>query len=383
MYYNIFFILLGILFITDLYKLVPTKMSNGSSYLEPKHSKFEAVIGNGYIIILMFFLILMLGNRGLTGTDSITYSLAYNQILPSYFFEPLYRFIQSFFIDNGLSFSQLQMFIAILTVGFSGIAFVDFGVSIPIMLLMYYSPLIYFNSFNIARQQLAISIYVLAVYFLLKKLNTNKLKFSYVFMFLVAIVAAYNIHHTIEIAVLFFVISYLMIGKNFKRIMFVIKTITFFGVIGLKIPITAIGSFLGVIGLNYFETYANSQYLQFTASTFRHISLILVFLLMLLIDPKKLITKFEKFIYVQLVICGFISAFFGDALLILRIQYYMQAFFPFLFATVWVQKPSTQMEFFRTILTRVTILVFICIYFYTAITYGWNGINPYLGKLFG
>lgn len=341
-------------------------------------TSIKTISSNVYLIFSGIFLIFLLGNRGLTGTDTPVYYGSFSQFLNSSYFEPFYKFIQDYFFFKGYSFLDLELVMAIFAVAPIIMLFFKFGRNTTLLLLAYYGPFQYFINFNIMRQGVAVTLYACSIFLLLNQEKNNKI-FLKVILSALLMYSAYNFHHSIAIGVIIFILSLVIELFSVKKLAVIVKILIVLSVIGIRFPITAFSNFLNIFGITYLQSYANTGYLQYNSNLYNFANIIMCFTIFCLINLKQLNTWFEKYVYVQMMIYLIVSAYFGNPQFVVRILYYTQIFFPFLFAIVWKRG---QKLYVRDIFLKLMIIVYIIFNFYISIQSGANGINPYLGKLF-
>lgn len=204
---------------------------------------------------IMLFLALFLGNRKLTGSDSLAYEYIYETGVGFDRLENGYKWVSLIFQNHNYSFWTLQIFIGILTVLIASIAFILWDTNSKFFqLLVFYSPFWYFMSFNGMRQGIATSFVYLGTVILWKKCQT-KSWIKKIMAFLCFIVA-YNFHHMAITIICFVLLIWIFNTLQFIVSGKLLKFLAIFLVPMLLIepPIYSIQyalNFLSKFGLNY------------------------------------------------------------------------------------------------------------------------------------
>src|ERR1035437_7444476 len=178
---------------------------------------------NKKIFILSFFILLLIGGlRGISvGTDTINYKDLYSGVELKGF-EVGYYYLNDYIISHGYNF-QIMIFISMLLCLFPVFFVVNRISSRPLLSITLYVLLyFYFNSFNVMRQSIAISVFFLALYFLQKN---NK--FGY---FISIIIAA--LFHTTALIVL---VTYPFYKINMHKFIYIILILISFLIGALNI----------------------------------------------------------------------------------------------------------------------------------------------------
>jgi hypothetical protein len=331
---------------------------------------------NIIFLIICLYLAFFLGNRKLTGTDSLAYKYIYETNIGFDRLEEGYKWISILFQSHNYSFWDFQLFLGIVTVIVAYLGFILWDQNSEFLqLLVFYSQFWYFMSFNGMRQGIASSFVYLGAVFLLK---INK-SHNWFFKILAgcSFFTAYNFQHMSMTIISFVILIWLLnklriiISGNLLKIlsMFLIPILL------VKPPIYGIQSaliFLSKFGLDY------TSLLNVSGSTYEMANKGLLFILLLLImlicfempaKDKGLINYFPLFIFTLLLLL----LIFGTGMNSMRVfDYFMPIVSLFIKPLLEDDKESNKV-------VVSTIIVFMLIVFVFTLLQNTHQIMPYLG----
>lgn len=220
-----------------------------------KRNRRTLIFFNINFFAIMLFLAFFLGNRKLTGSDSLAYEYIYETGVGFDRLENGYKWVSLIFQSHNYSFWSLQLFLGILTVLVASIAFILWDTNSKFFqLLVFYSPFWYFMSFNGMRQGIATSFVYLGTVILWKNCQTKNwiMKINAFLCFIVA----YNFHHMAITIICFVILIWILNTMQIIVSGKLLKILAIFSVpmLLLEPPIYSIQyglDFLSKFGLNY------------------------------------------------------------------------------------------------------------------------------------
>ncbi|HCN55706.1 EpsG family protein [Leuconostoc citreum] len=302
--------------------------------------------------ISIIWLAWIIGNRGLAGTDTFTYKVAFTNPAGFQYFEPGYKFVSSLVADLGLDFTYLQLVMSFGTMIVFGIAYSLANSKTTLSLFYFIATGVFYTLFNTMRQGMAEALFLLAVV-LFFKLNGKK---KYITSGLI-LYAAYLFHASVIVVVLIVLVGIVVWKLLNSWFYFLIIIISFLGLLGIRVPITQFSSIFSKLGLSYISSY--SDYLgEFSYGVEGYITLILFLLIVILTCGSNQLFQNDiyRLSYMLFLLYLVISSVFGYGGLMNRFLNYFVPFFPILFvylpkmADSSIKKLSIQIIIFMYIL---------------------------------
>lgn len=330
----------------------------------------------GIYASIVTILILLVGNRNLTGTDTSNYFTAYYNSNLFNYFEPFYTGMQNFFLAYGIRFGIFQVIIGALSLIILLVAYNIASKRIFFMIWLAYGPFQYFVFFNIMRQGISLSFMTLAFVLIYSISSKWKYIFSAILFF-----TAYQFHHSAIFGFILFMlveVSSILFKKNIKWIAMIFSA---FGIIGFRLVLSQFANIASWFGVSYFQNYMNTSYLQQRFDWYGWLNFILILLLIFIIkiDDIWSFSLLSRKIYIMSLMYLLLLSFMGNAQFITRISYYITFLFPILFVQAL---DSAKQSSVRKWIILLIILFYTGINFYISVQTGANGINPYQGHIF-
>jgi len=334
---------------------------------------FIKVPKNMQVLILVFPLFILTSSRNITvGNDTFNYYYAFNTMSKDFFdfstsrFELGYIFFNKIVQFIGLEYIHFQVLISILFY----ISFIKllkkYSINIPMSITIFISMHLFFQTMNLSRQFMAVSILFLSFHYLVNKK---------VFKYFISVVIASFFHSTAWVFFLVYPFSKMKFSK--KNLVLIVVSFMF---IYLRFD-----SLLEIYFLisNKYSSYTESIYFETEgniATYFNLLMYILIFIWIILIDIKnKELTIENKRILNTMKSIVFLSVFFGflalKAPLFGRFNIYFTIFYviilPFIIGQIEKRK-------LREVMYFITLIIFSC-YFLIVVIYRpyWTGVIPY------
>ena len=330
---------------------------------------------------LIGYMILLLGNRGFTGTDSYNYYLSYIGRFDNSRLESGYLYLREYSLQQGYNFENFQMLIAVVTlIPLWLIEILNKNSRFKFLtLLATFTPFFYFAAFNAMRQGVAISFLLLGFYLYSNRLE-SKARFLYLLIF--GYIASLFHGTAIFFPVIIFGIEFLTrvtSQKTVQRVKIVAILSVFTALIVRFNVMNVLLEISGKLGFIYAQRFLYSDYNTSSFSDLGKIYIVLLLLIYLglkVINPDSFLQKFEIYLFGVMLI---IFAMVGSANNSMRLMYY---FFSFqsIALPLMIQDYLQGKQYSRALYIFSVLIIFVFVSFVASLLLNLNGIIPYIGR---
>ncbi|KRK39960.1 EpsG family protein [Loigolactobacillus bifermentans] len=375
----LYFSILFPLFIWTVGEIFLRIYSNGNnlSVLVSKSYKGSSLL---FFVFSVFFIALV-GFRGSTGSDTLTYKTFFDTNLYPDTMEKGYMFLSQLFSRLGISFTAFQVFISILTFLPIFIIYYKKSYSYAVVFLLFYLNALPFYAINISRQMVSVSFFMTGFFLLISSKKFNSF-ISPVFFYI-----SFLFHKSMIIAILGLVLIYIIYFsmKKYDKshyllgVFLIIVIILFYKSVFIYNILTSLANNGALSDYTSFVTTSSAAY-DLVDKNFPTLIMTLIESIIFLLpvfnsnkmdkETRILSSVFFVLVFVQSIQVGWITE---------RLTQYFIPFTPILVTRILYESSNSKLYVFFKYVALVLFCMAAFVWFYRMVIHNFGTIYPYYG----